>query len=485
MGAGLHIYWFKRDLRLSDLEGLQAFQTLDNPVLLVYLHEPSIWRNAHYSQRHLNFVKQSLEDMNASLARYNAQVMAVTEDAIPFFEKLHRHHGIGRIHSTEESGLDHTYTRDKQVKKWCKTHKVIWQEFQNNGVVRGAKNRSTWSQDWYEYMCKPLCNVALGNFAFAKADSFLNLFTPLDLTVSSQRFQQGGERQAHQWLDSFFLQRSRFYAAHISKPLLSRMSCSRLSPYIAWGNVSIRQVFQRTENERVKTPYKKSLSAFSSRLRWQSHFIQKFEQEPRIEFEAINRGYQSLKYPYNADYVKAWKEGKTGYPLVDAAMRAVRETGYINFRMRALVVSFLCHHLFQHFTTGSAYLAACFLDWEPGIHYGQFQMQAGLTGTNTLRIYNPVKGAQDHDPDALFIKQYIPELRPLSARFAREPWLLEQELNEYHDFNYGIDYPRPIVDIAVTRKHAADVIYSYRNNPKVQWEALRILSAHSMINRMA
>ena len=251
------------------------------------------------------------------------------------------------------------------------------------------------------------------------------------------------------------------------------------------SNFCIKWLYQRAIHEKKTTSSKRALNAFVSRLRWQSHFIQKFEQEPRMEFEAINKGYLSLSYPVNQKFIDAWKTGRTGYPLVDAAMRAVVETGYINFRMRALVTSFLCHHLFQHFTTGSDFLAAQFLDWEPGIHYGQFQMQSGLTGTNTLRIYNPTKGALDHDPDALFIKRYIPELSNLSSRYAIQPWLLEEELHEYHDFEYGVDYPRRIVDITQTRKEALSKIYSRRKQTLVQQESKRILAAHSMKRRMA
>jgi deoxyribodipyrimidine photo-lyase len=204
-----------------------------------------------------------------------------------------------------------------------------------------------------------------------------------------------------------------------------------------------------------------------------------------MEFEAINKGYLQLEQPVDESLLIAWKNGTTGYPLVDACMRAVRETGYLNFRMRALVTSFLCHHLFQHFTTGSAYLAAQFLDWEPGIHYSQFQMQAGLTGTNTLRVYNPTKGALDHDADASFIKHYVNELSGLSARYAIEPWLLEEELHEFHDFEYGIDYPRRIVDITLTRKNALAKIYGLRKNSKTKAEKIRILATHSMKSRIA
>jgi deoxyribodipyrimidine photo-lyase len=483
--SSINVYWFKRDLRLSDLEGLKAFEKSTIPTLLVYIYEPSLWRNAHYSRRHADFIKQSLVDLNKQLVTSGTEILVVNSEAVSFFEKLNHVKKIHAVHSSQETGLHATYRRDIEVSKYFKTHNIVWNEYQTNGVFRRNKTRDTWSKDWHHYMNLELCRIDLDQFAFAKAELFKIHFKQVQLETISQNFQQGGELQAHLWMDSFFKHRIQHYAALISKPLLSRMGCSRLSPFISWGNLSIRQIYQRAKAEKEHSRYKKSLNAFHSRLRWQSHFVQKFEQEPRMEFEAINRGYLKLDQPLNERFLTAWKEGKTGYPLVDASMRAVKETGYLNFRMRSLVTSFLCHHLFQHFTAGSAFLAAQFLDWEPGIHYSQFQMQAGLTGTNTVRIYNPTKGAHDHDTDALFIKHYVTELSTLSSRYAIEPWLLEEELHEFHDFNYGIDYPRRIVDITLTRKNALDKIYGLRKNALTQSEKNRILAAHSMKRRMA
>ncbi|SCX91051.1 deoxyribodipyrimidine photo-lyase family protein (cryptochrome) [Nonlabens sp. Hel1_33_55] len=482
--SSINIYWFKRDLRLSDLEGLKALESDTIPLLLVYIYEPSIWQNAHYSSRHSDFVKQSIADLNTQLEPFNQEILTVESEAPAFFEKLSQLVNIKSIHSSMETGLDLTYSRDLALKDYFNNEDIVWNEYQTNGVFRGINNRDTWSKDWYNYMNRSLCDVDLNKFAFAKAEQFSNHVNLLNLETSTEVFQIGGESQSKLWADSFFNHRLKFYSSFISKPLQSRMGCSRLSPYISWGNVSIRQLYQGAKKLKEHTTHKKSLNAFNSRLRWQSHFIQKFEQEPRMEFESINKGYLELHQTYNEEFVTAWKEGKTGYPLVDASMRAVKQTGYINFRMRCLVTSFLCHHLFQHFTTGSAFLAAQFLDWEPGIHYGQFQMQAGLTGTNTLRIYNPTKGAHDHDPDALFIKYYVTELSHLPPRYAIEPWLAEEELHEY-DFNYGVDYPRRIVDITETRKQALEKIYGLRKNPLTQSEKKRILATHSMKRRMA
>jgi deoxyribodipyrimidine photo-lyase len=303
---------------------------------------------------------------------------------------------------------------------------------------------------------------------------------PIGRPPQGHRFQKGGRKAALKYLNSFLTNRIANYSSGISKPEASRSGCSRLSPYIAWGNLSIREVYQQLQEFKAHGKWQRQTRAFGSRLRWQSHFIQKFEAEPRMQFEAVNRAFLSLKQPVNTEYITAWEKGQTGYPLIDAAMRCVHQTGYINFRLRAMVVSFLTHHLFQHFSQGSHWLARQFLDFEPGIHYGQLQMQAGFTGTNTLRVYNPTKNAIEHDPEAIFIKKYVPELRNLPPALAIEPWRIQPLEMQFYNFQYTVDYPGRIVDIAKTRRIALDALYKQRKSAIAEKEKKRILQKHSI-----
>jgi len=306
---------------------------------------------------------------------------------------------------------------------------------------------------------------------------------PISLeTPSDTKFQKGGRSMGIKYLTTFFNERHKEYMFHISKPELSRTSCSRLSPYLAWGNLSVREVFQ--EGKKVKTNANtRHIGAFLSRLRWQAHFIQKFEMEHVMENASVNKGYHKLKKSISKKYQVAWKTGTTGFPLVDACMRCLNETGYLNFRMRALTVSFFTHILWQPWQDATTHLSQMFLDFEPGIHFPQLQMQAGETGINNLRIYNPVKNGIEHDEDAKFIKKWVPELKKLDTIFAHEPYLMTPLEQQLYDFTLGKDYPNPIVDLKKTRKKASDILWNLKKNPEVNKESKRILLKHTLSDR--
>lgn len=476
------VVWFKRDLRLRDHAPLTAALASRHPVLMVYLFEPELMDQPDWSLRHGQFVYQSIKDLNRQLADYGTSVLVAHQDALSFFQALSKIVSITGLYSHQESGNRASFDRDKHMAHWLKGQGIEWYEYPSNGVVRGLKGRMNWADLWKKTMKSPQIHPDLSDLSTISPEVLALNCAPqtlekLGLTQVVSGFQPGGERYAHQYLDSFLRDRYKEYARSISKPEASRKSCSRLSPYIAYGNLSVRQVYQAVLSAPVSLK-SRAIQGFVSRLHWHCHFIQKFENECGIEFRALNRAFEALDRPLAPELLEAWKQGKTGVPLVDACMRCLRETGYLNFRMRALVVSYATFNLWQDWRLVAHHLAQMFLDYEPGIHYPQIHMQAGITGINTLRIYNPMANAQKHDPQAEFIKKWVPELRGLPLGYVFEPWNISPMEEMMYEFKRGVDYPDPSVDFDVSRKRAADLLWGLRESPEAKKEGLRILKQH-------
>ncbi len=485
----INIVWLKKDLRLNDHAPLQHAIAEQAPFILLHCFEPTVQQSPTWNHRHWWFIYHSLQEMKEKLNSLNIPLYSFYTEVVPFFKKINEFYTINKLFSHQETGIAITYERDKTVQQFCKKNEIEWLEFPSNGVIRGLKDRENWSKKWTQTMRKAIYTVNLKKIKpFYLANEIVEEFDNQafiekykqtdDIFKPDLIYQQAGEVKAWELLEEFVHERAKNYTKHISKPLESRHSCSRLSAHLAYGNISIRQMYQYLKKNTSKVSHKKALNNFVSRLAWHCHFIQKFEMEESIEFQNQNRAFNGIRIKRNKRYFLAWKNGKTGYPLVDACMRCVRETGYLNFRMRAMVVSFLTHHLWLGWREGAAYLAQQFLDFEAGIHYAQFQMQAACTGINTVRVYNPVKQARDHDPTGAFVKQWLPALKDVPAPLCHAPFLMSPMEEQWYNCVIGEDYPHPIVNLEQSHRRAVRELNRLKNTSIAKEEAAKILAKH-------
>lgn len=481
----INIVWLKRDIRTQDHAPLQAAESAGIPYLILYVFMPEVMQHADAALRHHQFCWHALKEQHEKLKKYDREVTICYGSIEEVFSYYLKAYEVRQVFSHQESGTEITWQQDRKIQRLLTSQGVKWQEFQRDGVERGISDRKGWDKRWFQTMYSPSIE---NQYSQQEYPAFENPFpAPSELAASLEaippQFQPPGERHAWRYLRSFAEERGKRYHLDISKPAKSRYSCGRISPYLAWGNLSIRQAHQFLKNHPNYKTNKRAFNGLCTRLKWHCHFIQKFEVECTYETICINRGYEALEHGTDEKIIEAWKTGKTGYPLVDANMRCVMETGWINFRMRAMLVSFFCHHLDQNWKDGAYHLAQQFLDYEPGIHYPQFQMQAGTTGINTVRIYNPVKQSQDHDPEGTFIKKWVPELQPVPTAYLHEPWKMPPLEAVSIGFEIGKDYPLPIVDLAASGKAARTKIWGHRKHAEVRKEKERILKTHTRNNR--
>ena len=476
------LVWFKRDLRQDDHAPLAEAQNFESAMAL-YIIEPQWLDSPEFSAAHLQFALESLAPLRKSLAARGLPLLVRVGNAADVLAALQAQAPFTHLLSHEETGPMWTYRRDQAVAGWCKANGVVWQEWTQTGVVRRLRSRSGWAQRWQARMDAPLV-VAQGGFAAAAGVAMEDLPTlnRLGLQAETKVVQAGTEASAWAELDGFLDGRGRDYQRAMSSPLSAADACSRLSPHLAFGTISMRKVHQTTEQAIARTADRtlaKALRSFSGRLRWHCHFMQKLEDQPTIELENFARVCDGLREnDFDRSRFEAWCTGQTGYPMVDACMRSLNATGWLNFRMRAMLVSFASYQLWLHWRPTGIFLARQFLDFEAGIHWSQMQMQSGTTGINTLRIYSPTKQAQDQDPQGHFIRHWVPELARVPLPYLAEPWKMDATIERMSGCVIGRDYPAPIVNDKLAVQAAKDRLYGLRKTPEARAEADAVQSRH-------
>ena len=447
----INILWFKKDLRIQDNEAL--FEASKNFKLLpIYIIENDLWSQNSYSDRQWQFCKESLIDLNQDLKKLGQQLIIRTGDVIETFEEISKSFKIMGIYSHQETGDYYTYKRDQKIRNWSIRHNIPWKEYLQFAVFRGKTNRDFWANNWKKHLEKkiPQIKIKLNTVNFRLGNIPNDDFFKFKEDKCLGRL-KGGRKEGLLRLEIFLKKDIYLYRKNISNPEKSKDNCSRLSPYITWGCLSIREIYK-------KVNFKNDINSkmFKSRLAWHCHFIQKLESEPELEFKEFHSFFYDLRRK-NDRFLKLWSEGNTGYPFLDACMRSLNHNGWLNFRMRAMLMSFASYNLWIPWQESGEILAKKFVDYEPGIHWCQCQMQSGTTSINTNRIYNPVKQGKDHDPEGEFIRKWLPELKNVPNHFIHEPWLIVN-YEEYKNLN-KINYNNPIVDIKETSRSARKKLY--------------------------
>jgi deoxyribodipyrimidine photo-lyase len=471
------LVWFRRDLRLHDHAALwQATQDAAE-IVPVFVLDPAHFANREVGSGRVAFLLACLADLDQSLRRRGSSLLLLKGAAQDVLPRARKTLDAQAIYYSTDIERWSGQQRDRALTHTAKREGWLFKAYLNYYLqTDDTYDRDAWNAAWTAHSKARVLpapeRVNTPDIALSgELPTFKVIPTLADLGLSEnqQEILPGGETAARARLQDFLHNRIASYRSSISKPIVAEDDgTSRLSPYFKFGCISQRSAIQaaRKRYVEVNASAGKGLEAWVSRLRWRDHFVQKFALYPQAEFVNLYKPFDAIRQPerIDTDRLQAWQTGRTGFPLVDASMRALRLTGLLNFRMRAMLATFLSLNLMHAWQHGAEWFMEHLLDGDATVDHWQWQMQAGITQPNRsfVRCYNPTKQCIDNDPDARFIHKYVPELRSVPAPLTFTPWKLTALEQALYGVRIGKDYPAPIIDADETRRVALAAVQPIR-----------------------
>ena len=425
MSRELNVFWFRRDLRLDDNAGFKAALRDELPVLPIFIFDEEILDKLPEDDARVTFIYETLQEMCKSLQEENESSIAIfrgTPEKV--FRKLMKDYEIKKVF-TNRDYEPYARERDEKIKELLQENDVEFQDFKDQVIFEKEEitkqdggpyvvytpYKNTWKEKFrntdleFHYTSRYLDNL-IKNTRLPNLDLADIGFKKSSLKVPDYKLSSGLLKD---------YEKTRDYPA--------KEGTSRLGPHLRFGTVSIRQVVRDADKQKNKT--------FLEELVWREFFMQILYHFPNTVTDAFKKKYDRIKWRNNKSEFEKWKQGKTGYPLVDAGMRQLNESGFMHNRIRMLVGSFLCKHLLIDWRWGEAYFAEKLLDYEMSSNVGNWQWVAGsgVDAAPYFRIFNPTTQIDKFDKDEDYIREWVPE--------------------------YGTDdYPDKMVDHKVARERA-------------------------------
>lgn len=454
------IWWLRRDLRLGDNPALQAAVEASDAVIPVFVLDPILLESSRSSDRRKAFLLGSLKHLDADLRRFGSYLVIRSGEPRAELGRIAAETGAGTVYA-EPDYSPYARSRDAQVERdlrvvWCGSPAVFPPDFVLKSDGAPYRHYAPFSKAW---MALPHAAENAPPFRPTALHTPPNLngrALPDDRHERSETFPVG-EAQAEQRLNDFL--GSGIGEYHRNRDRLDLNGTSALSPYLRFGMIPARRMAAaaRAAARRWADPAEAAgAEAWLRELIWRDFFISVMYHFPESIVESAR--YRAIRWRNSTAEFDAWKAGETGYPIVDAAMRQLRRTGWIGNRARMITASFLVKDLLIDWRWGERWFMQNLIDGDPAANSGGWQWIAG-TGTDSapyFRIFNPTVQSQKADPAGRYIRHWLPELAGFPDAYIHAPWTAPREIQHSAGCSIGRDYPSPIVDHADARRRALE-----------------------------
>lgn len=405
MSKQVNIFWFRRDLRLDDNAGFQAALKDELPVLPIFIFDTEILDKLPEDDARVTFIYDTLQEMRSQLQdEYGSSIAMYHGTPQKVFKSLIKDHEIKKVF-TNRDYEPYAKDRDAEIKDLLAKNDIEFLDFKDQVIFE--KDEIT-KQDGDPYVVyTPYKNTWKQKFKNIEL-TFYYIKRYLDNLIQNSRLpnlslSDIGFKKSRLKVPDYQLTPGLIKDYEKTRDYPAQEGTSRLGPHLRFGTVSVRQMVREADKFHNKT--------FLEELIWREFFMQILYHFPDTVTEAFKKKYDRIKWRNNKEEFEKWKQGKTGYPLVDAGMRQLNESGFMHNRIRMLVGSFLCKHLLIDWRWGEAYFAEKLLDYEMSSNVGNWQWVAGsgVDAAPYFRIFNPTTQIEKFDKNEEYIKEWVEE----------------------------------------------------------------------------
>lgn len=482
----INIVWFYKDLRLEDHAPLYYATQAGLPVLLLYCFDPQLLQHPTFGSRHGWFALQSLQEMQAQLHQFGHVLYTPHIEIRTALELLSDHYQIQNIFLHKpQAAMQHVRQQHQSVQQFCGQRNINWQEFNQAGLFDEVNGAPDWETKWKADMLQIPYRVHLPDVQTLKLPPAIA--AALNARPIPKEFKKGeksflpdaavqapGPGNAARLLESFVQNRASDYRNLRKQAVAAQTVSGRLSAHLAFGNITVRQVYQRVRQVKATSAFPSELAAFADALKLRSFCLQQFSLHPNMEYENLNYVVNGIRIKWNELQFEKFTEAKTGFPLVDAAVLCLKQTGYLNHRLRVLLTSFVTLHLWLDWRKAAPWFARHMTDFEPGIFYWYMQIISGCTGVFPARVVNPAREARKIDPNGLFIKHWLPQFVQVPGALCGSPQAMSAMEQKMYHCEPGKNYPFMIVSPENTAEFATAELQRIYSKPMAVKETARL-----------